>query len=152
MNHLNQNIKEIIDPIIESKNFFLVDLIVRGENKNRVVEIYVDSESNVSADDCAEISREINKKFEEDAVFESGYSLEVSSPGVNRPLKFIKQYPKHINRKFDVSYREENSVKKFTGILVRVEDNNLVFIKNNHEEISINFEKIIKAKVIISFS
>jgi ribosome maturation factor RimP len=152
MNLLHQNIKEIVEQVISSKNFFSIDLIIRGENKNHVIEVYVDSEKNVSADDCAEISREINKEFEEKNIFESGYRLEVSSPGVNRPLKLLQQFPKHINRKFDVSYRESDIVKKITGTLKSIESNNLVFMKNNREEIQIDFENIIKAKIIISFS
>jgi ribosome maturation factor RimP len=117
-----------------------------------VIEVYIDAENNVTAENCAEISRELNKKFEEENIFESGYRLEVSSPGVNRPLKFLKQFPKHINRKFNVSYRETENVKKFTGTLKAVEENSLVFVNSNREEIMIEFNKVIKAQVIISFS
>lgn len=130
----------------------MIDLVLRGEKRNRVIEVFIDSEANVSADDCAGISREIDKKLEEQNLFESGYRLEVSSPGVNRPLKYLKQFPKHINRKFDVSYRDSVNVKKFSGTLKKVEGNYLVFVKSNREELEIDFSDIIKAKVIISFS
>jgi ribosome maturation factor RimP len=152
MNFFEKNIYEQIQQVVDNKGFFLIDLVLRGERNNRVIEVYVDSEVNVSAEDCAEISREIDKKFEEENVFESGYRLEVSSPGVNRPLKYLKQFTKHINRKFDVSYRESDAVKKFSGILKNIEGNCLVFLKSNREEIKIDFSDIIKAKVIISFS
>ncbi len=96
MNFFDKNIHDLVEPVVLNSGFFLIDLVIRGEKKNRVVEVYIDSETNVSADDCASISREIDKKFEEESVFESGYRLEVSSPGVNRPLKYLKQFPKHI--------------------------------------------------------
>jgi len=152
MNFFEENIYGQIGEIVSSNGFFMIDLVLRGEPKNRVIEVYIDSETNVSADDCARISREIDKVLEEKSLLESGYRLEVSSPGVNRPLKYIKQFPKHVERKFDVSYRESGSIKKFTGTLKIVEGNYLVFIKSNREELKIDFSDIIKAKVIISFS
>ncbi len=152
MNFFEKNIYDLIEKVVGNRNYFLIDLIIRGESNNRVIEVYIDAENNVTAENCAEISRELNKKFEEENIFESGYRLEVSSPGVNRPLKFLKQFPKHINRKFNVSYRETESVKKFTGTLKAVEENSLVFVNSNREEIMIEFNKVIKAQVIISFS
>ncbi len=152
MNFFEKNIYDLIEKVVGNRNYFLIDLIIRGESNNRVIEVYIDAENNVTAENCAEISRELNKKFEEENIFESGYRLEVSSPGVNRPLKFLKQFPKHINRKFNVSYRETENVKKFTGTLKAVEENSLVFVNSNREEIRIEFNKVIKAQVIISFS
>lgn len=152
MNFFIKNIRDEIEHVVNNQNFFLIDLIVRGDRSNRVIEIYVDSEKNISAEDCAEISRKIDKMLEEQNLIESGYRLEVSSPGVNRPLKFLKQFPKHINRKFDISYRDEDSVKKFSGTLRGVEGEKLLFMKNNREEITLDFNKILKAKVLISFS
>jgi ribosome maturation factor RimP len=152
MNFFEKNIYGLIEQVVNNKGYFMVDLVLRGEKNNRVIEVYVDSETVVSAENLAEISRQIDKKLEEENMFESGYRLEVSSPGVSRPLKFFKQFPKHINRKFDVSYRESDNIKKFSGTLKSVESNSLVFLKSNREEIKIDFSDIIKAKVIISFS
>lgn len=152
MNFFEKNIYELVEQVVTDKGFFLIDLVIRGERNSRVIEVYVDSETNVSADNCADINRAIGKRLEEANLLDSGYRLDVSSPGVNRPLKYIQQFPKHINRKFDVSYREADIVKKFSGTLKSVELNSLVFLKNNREEIKIDFSDIIKAKVIISFS
>jgi len=152
MNLFDKNIHVQIEQVVSENGFLMIDLVLRGERNNRVIEVYIDSEKNVSADDCAEISRKIDKMLEAENLFESGYRLEVSSPGVNRPLKYIQQFPKHINRKFDVAYREADIVKKLTGTLISVEGNSLVFLKPDRGEIKIDFSDIIKAKVIISFS
>lgn len=152
MNFFEKNIYEQIESVVTRKGFFMIDLVLRGERNSRVVEVYIDSETDISAEDCAEISREIDKKMQEENAFDSDYRLEVSSPGVNRPLKYLKQFPKHIDRKFDISYREGESVKKITGTLKAVEGNTLVFVNNNREEIRTGFSEIIKAKVLISFS
>lgn len=150
MNILDEKIAHIARETAEKNGFFLVDLILRGTPKNRVIEVYVDGEGNVSAEDCALISREINSQVE--GLIESSYRLDVSSPGVDRPLKFIKQYPKNINRKFEVSYSENNETKKLVGKLISVDSDELTFQTNNQEQKKINFNNIKKAKVLISFS
>jgi len=157
MNLTEEKIRNIVYETVENNGFFLIDLVLRGNDKNRVIEVYVDNETDVSAEDCALISREINTKLEN--VIESSYRLDVSSPGVDRPLKYLKQYPKHINRKFEIAYTENDSegagtgdTKKLTGKLTAVEDEVLVFLINNHIEKRVNFNNIKKAKVTISFS
>ena len=152
MNFFEKNIREPVEQVVNNRGFFLIDLVFRGDRSNRVLEVYIDAEKDVSAEDCAEISREINKLIDEEKIFESGYRLEVSSPGINRPLKLLKQFPKHTGRKFDISYRESDSVKKFSGTLKSIEGDKLFFVKSNREEIIVDFDSILKAKVLISFS
>jgi ribosome maturation factor RimP len=115
------------------------------------LEVFVDAEKNVSADDLAEMSRELNEIIESENLIKESYRLEVSSPGVDRPLKFLKQYPKHINRKFEVVYKSEDSEEKFAGKLIAVERDLLTF-QEKEKNILIKFNQIITAKVLISFS
>jgi len=130
----------------------LIDFLVRGFGKNTVIEIYVDGEKYISADDCSKVSREINNRLSSLIQPEDNYRLDVSSPGVDKPLKFIQQFPKHLNKKFELSYKEGTSTKKTTGKLTEVKGEILRFLLNNNEELVLNFKDIIKAKVIISFS
>ncbi|MDR3609196.1 MAG: hypothetical protein P4L27_01375 [Ignavibacteriaceae bacterium] len=151
MNLEEKNIYNIANGIIEDKKFFMVDFVFRGNPKEWIIEIFVDGEKNVTAEDLAELNRLINSRIEDNVLLNSRYRLDVSSPGIERPLKFLKQFPKHVNRKFDVSYFSNDETKKLSGKLVRVEGDTLVFLSNQNE-ISINFNNIKKAKVIVSFS
>ncbi len=151
MNTLEENIREIAVEIVERNNFFIVDLVVHGKSGSRSIEIYIDGEKNVSANDCARISLEVNPKLEGLPDIGSNYYLEVSSPGVDRPIKFLKQFPKHINRKFEIAFKSGEETKKITGKLVGIEGENLIFTYGSRDVI-INFNNIIKAKVLISFS
>ncbi|KUG25063.1 hypothetical protein ASZ90_005133 [hydrocarbon metagenome] len=74
----------------------------------------------------------------------------MSSPGVDRPLKYLKQYTKHLNRDFMIKYEVEEEVKKQKGKLIQIIDEKLLF-QFGKEEILIPFNKIIEAKVQISF-
>jgi ribosome maturation factor RimP len=146
-----ENINNVINEILKEKNFFLIDLIYRGNPKQRIIELYVDSEKNVTAEDLAVLNRLINAKIEGKNLIESQYRLDVSSPGTDTPMKFLGQFPKHINRKFDVSYMSDEEPKKLSGKLIKVEGDTLVFLSNQNE-ITIDFKNIIKAKVLVSFS
>lgn len=145
------NIKEIADNVIKDLGYFLIDFSVRGFDRNRVIEIFIDGENYISADDCSKVSREINNRLRSIIQPES-YRLDVSSPGVERPLKFIQQFSKHLNRKFELRYKQESETRKVTARLIEVSGEMLKFLLNNNEEIILDFKDILKAKVIISFS
>jgi ribosome maturation factor RimP len=151
MSLIIEDIKRIAAAAAESNNLFLVDISVRGRSGAKIIEIFIDGESDVSADDCAKVSREINSQLEQLPDSKSIFRLDVSSPGVDRPLKFLKQFPKHINRKMEVAYFQEGQLKKITGTLLRIEGESPVFMFKNSET-KINFNDIKEAKVIVSFS
>ena len=152
MNRDETNITQKIAEIVERKGFFPLEIIVRGTPSKRVMEVFIDGEKDISAEDCAEVSREINSEFENMPEAGNDYRLDVSSPGVDKPLKFLKQYPKHISRNFEVSYKLNDDTKKLSGKLIRVEDQDLTFLTKDNSEIKINFNNIKKAKVVVSFS
>lgn len=149
MNQNFENIREIAKQIAEQNNLFLIDLIVRGTESSRVIEVFIDGEINISADECALVSREISKQIDEKELLKS-YRLDVSSPGVDRPLIYLKQYPKHLNRLFEIEFNASGTSSLFKGKLVSIEDEVLTFQSN--KEIKIKFSDIIKAKVLVSFN
>ena len=151
MSLLDENIKKIAAEAAEKNNFFLIDFIARGNNNARIYEIFIDGENDVSADDCAKISREISLIVELLPESNAISRLDISSPGVDRPLKFLKQFPKHINRKMEIEYLQNGEAKKITAKLTGVE-NEVLYFSFKNSEIKINFNNILSAKVLISFS
>jgi ribosome maturation factor RimP len=150
MNLNFENIRDIAKTIAEQNNLFLVDFIVRGSENSRVIEVFIDGEKNISAEECALVSRQITKIIDEKELLKS-YRLDVSSPGVDRPLIYLKQFPKHINRLFEVEFKTATlTTSSFKGKLISVEGEILSF--NTGKEIKIKFEDIIKAKVLVSFN
>ena len=151
MDTFKENIIRISNEIAERLGCFVIDILFRGDNRKRIIEIYIDAEKNISADDLAEISREINSVIEEQNIIKESYRLDVSTPGVDRPLKFLKQFPKHISRNFEVTYKTEEEIKKVNGKLLSVENEELTFLSGG-KNILIKFNNITTAKVVISFS
>jgi len=149
MNQNFENIRDIAKQIAEQNNLFLIDLIVRGSESSRVIEVFIDGEINITADECALVSREISKKIDEREILKS-YRLDVSSPGVDRPLIYLKQYLKNLNRLFEIEFNASGTSSTFKGKLISIEDEVLTFQSN--KEIKIKFPDIIKAKVLVSFN
>lgn len=152
MQLVEKKIVNITKEIIDQNGLLLIDFLFRGFSNSTVIEIYIDGEKGVSVEECAKISREINEQIEAENLIESSYRLEVSSPGADRPLKFLQQFTKHINRNFDLQLTDEGETsKKVTGKLLSIDGENLLFLVQK-EEVIVPFNTIKKAKVIISFS
>ena len=149
MNQNFENIRELAEQVAEQNNLFLVDFIVRGSEFSRVIEVFIDGEKNVSADECALVSREIIRLIDEKELLKS-YRLDVSSPGVDRPLIFLPQFTKHTNRLFEIEFNASGTSSTFKGRLVSIEGEVLTF--QSDKEIKLRFPDIIKAKVLVSFN
>lgn len=152
MSNLLKNITEIAEQTAERLGFLLVETALKGDNRNRIVELFIDSEAGVTTEDCALMSHEVAAVIENTELITSKYRLDVSSPGVDRPLKYLKQFPKHLNRKFEVIYQNGDSQEtmELTGRLTAIEGEELNF-KTSKEDIAVNFNQIKTAKVLISF-
>lgn len=151
MKFISKNIVVKIEEIVINNNFLLVDIIERGNKNNPVFEVYIDGLESVSTDDCALVSREISELLDEEETLSNTYRLDVSSPGTDRPLKFIEQYPKNIGRKFEVKFKFNDSTKKISADLTDVKESKLNFKSANGEEYLVDINDIIKAKVLITF-
>jgi ribosome maturation factor RimP len=147
---LRENIVQLAEEITSSSGFFLIDIVLRGTERERVIEIFVDGEKNITAKDCADISRKLNEVFEEKELIKTAYRLDVSSPGIDRQLIYLKQYLKHINRKFEITYNYGDQKKKLKGTLKKIKCVDLTFLTSKEQVI--NFKDIIKANVLVSFS
>lgn len=141
----------------EFNDFFVIEVVMKGERR---LEVYMDGDEGISLGKCQQISRYLESKLDENLWLGESYTLEVSSPGVKRPLKFLRQYNKHVGRKLEVKTKEG---EKFVGKLRELDTDKICLIwterikegkkKRNIEiEKEIAFENIEKAIVKISFN
>lgn len=149
MNQLQLQLKNIAQETTGRLGFIFIDTVFRGNDRNIIFQILIDGEKGLSADDCATVSRAVDEIIEKENLISSKYVIEVSSPGADRPLQDIRQYPKHINRKFEIKYTDNNETKNLKAKLVKVEGDSLTF-DTGKDEITVEFNKIDKAQVIIS--
>jgi len=142
-------ISQKLQDAIEKLGYFFIDIEFRGDDRNRILEIYIDNELGIITADCVDASRVCGNLIEEENLIESKYRLDVSSPGTDRPVKFIQQYKKHIGRNFELEFEDQVS-EKFEGKLMDVSNDILKFeIDKKIEEV--NFNNIKSAKIIVRF-
>jgi ribosome maturation factor RimP len=149
---MNTSIKKIsqkIENVVKQLGYLFIDIEFRGDERNRIIEIYIDNENGIVTSDCVDVSRACGDLIEVQDLIESKYRLDVSSPGIDRPLKFIEQFRKNINRNFELEF-EDQLAEKFEGKLVAVDDDTLKFEINKKVE-EVKFNNIKSAKVIVRF-
>lgn len=96
---IKSKVEEWLQPLLEEKDFFLVDVKVSMGKK---IEVYVDTDTGIHIDDCAQVSRFLEKNLDGSGLVPENYILEVSSPGMSNPLKVPRQFKRRIGRKLEV--------------------------------------------------
>ena len=113
-----QKTEELITPFVEDKGFELVDVEYVKEGGNWYLRAYIDKPGGITVDDCEVISRSLSDKLDEEDFIEGAYILEVSSPGLGRPLKKEKDFVRNMGQVVELrTYRANEKQKEFRGIL-----------------------------------
>lgn len=152
MEELDNTILKIISPIIAEQGVELVDMEVRGGRGSKVVKVFVDVPGGISIDRCVDLSRELGDALDIADVISSKYRLEVSSPGVDRPLKTPRDFERNISRLVEIKYRENQQITTTAGEILRVEEATVVIQTDDGAEQSIRFDQIDKALIQIRWS
>ena len=118
---LNDQLEALSRPIVEAMGGFLVEAVLRGDGAGKVVEIFADTDAGITADECAGLSRTIAERLDAAGIVKGRYHLVVSSPGVGRPLKYFRQYPRNVGRRVEVLFRENGAEARCNGTLVEAE-------------------------------
>lgn len=135
-----QKTEEILLPIVEEYGFELVDVEYVKEGGTWYLRTYIDKEGGISIDDCEKVSRRLSDILDEKDYIDDTYIMEVSSPGLGRPLKKEKDFKRSLGKEVDIrTYRMIDKQKEFTGIL-KDYDKDTVTIEQEDETLK-TFEK-----------
>jgi len=141
-------------PHLLEEDLFVVEIVIKGHSNKPLIYLLIDGDEGITIDKCAEISRKIRNILEETLLL-NDYVLEVSSPGVDKPLKLKRQYHRHQGRRLKVNLQDERIL---TGELLKVNQDTIklaaekkVKKKMIKEELDIPFNEIAKTKVLVSF-
>jgi len=142
---------ELIQPQVELLNYECVDVTFEKRSKDFVLTIYIDHEGTIGLDDCEKISRAMEAYLDETDPIEQAYVLEVSSPGLGRPLKRPHDFEKNLNQQVEINFfMPINGVKQMTGKLVFY-DNETIRIKTEDTEIELSLKAISRIAPEIEF-
>ena len=148
---IRQQVEEILHGF---SSLFLIDVVVKGNTGTVKVVIILDGDQGVGIDDCVSISRQLSGFLEEEDLIEGKYTLEVTSSGVEHPLRLPRQYTKNVGRNVKVICIDQ---RVFEGKLAAVDDEvvTLEILKDKKkkitEQVNLSLTEIDKTNVLVSF-
>ncbi|MGN8224372.1 ribosome maturation factor RimP [Gracilimonas sp. BCB1] len=147
---ITQNIKDLADPLAQEHDLFVVDVELKTHSGQTEVWVLLDTEEGgVNIDDCSEISRELGFLIEAHELFDKKYRLNVSSPGLSRPLSDLRQYKKNEGRVATIKFKDtDGEYKKIEGVITGIEDKVVAITDEEEVETQIAFDNIVETKII----
>lgn len=144
--------ESLIMPIIEEHNFELVDVEYVKEGGNWYLRAYIDKEGGITVDDCEIVSRALGDLLDKEDFIEEAYILEVSSPGLGRPLKKEKDFARSIGEEVEVrTYRAIKKSKEFIGLLKAYDKESVTLQLDEENEMTISRTDIALIRLAFDF-
>jgi len=149
----SSSLQELLEPVVTAMDFEFVGLEFLNQGNGSILRIYIDQEQGITVDDCADVSRQLSAVLDVEDPIAGEYTLEVSSPGLDRPLFTKEQYERFVDHEIKLSLNQPmagSNRKKFRGILLAVENDEIVLEVDN-EEYSLAIDNIVKANLVAKF-
>jgi ribosome maturation factor RimP len=141
-------LNKMLQPLVEELGYEFVGLEHSSNPKNAVLRIYIDSENGIDLDDCSSVSREVAALLDVEDPISGHYTLEVSSPGLDRPLFTPSQFEQFAGELVKVTlFAPEDGRRKFRGRITGVQGEEIQLIVDD-AEIALSFGNIAKAKLV----
>lgn len=143
-----EKIEELAASILDRWSMFLVEVKIQG-GRNKVIWVYVDAEErDVGLDECAEVSQELGFLLEAHEVVDRSYRLNVSTPGLDRPLVDQRQYRKNEGRKAQITYLNNGERSQIEGRIKLVNDQQIEVENNTGGKQVIDFSDIVETFIV----
>lgn len=148
MKNISAVIDDLVSPIVLALDLELWGCELVRQGKYSLIRVYIDRESGVDISDCEKVSRQVSAVFDVEEPITEEYTLEVSSPGLERPLFRLEQFRKYVGSIIQLRIKKpQDGRKKFKGDLVQVDDNSIV-LSINGGEVEFQYTDIDKANLI----
>jgi len=145
------NIHKLIEPVVSALGYELVGIEYLAQGRRSLLRIYIDHTDGINVHDCERVSHQVSGVLDVEDAIRGQYTLEVSSPGLDRPLFTKEQFQRFIGSEVNIRLSiAQQGRKKFKGILRGIDDTN-VFLHVDEEEISLPFNAIEKANLVPIF-
>lgn len=152
---VKNQVEELLQPILTKKGLSLYEIEYVKEGPDWYLRIFIDKVGGVDIEECGDVSIELSELLDKKDFIKGAYTLEVSSPGVERPLRSIKEIKEHINHHINVSlYVHIDGEKEYEGLLTNVNEDLLTIeyrVLSRKKEIKIPYDKIAKARLAVEF-
>jgi len=147
-------VRKIAEGKLSQPGLFIVDVIITARKGPKKIVVIMDGDNGVNIDDCADLNRELSKELDELSQLQDRYVLEVSTPGLDQPLKLTRQYKKNIGRRLKVKLADrvlEGKLLDVTPDKIIVEQETGSGKQKEKVPVEIEFSEIDKSFVLVSF-
>lgn len=150
MDAVREKIIVLLEPFLGSQGFDLIDTRINHGHTDSLIQIFVDKpQGGITMDECARLHSKIRELFDQEKILDGNYALEVSSPGIDRPLSSVKDFLRSCGKEIIFYLKEPIEGRRaYQGIVERVQHEH-VFIKHAGKEVGIPIQSINKAKQMI---
>lgn len=149
---IEATIEEMVFEITNPRNFEIVDVEYVKEAGEYYLRVYIDKEGGISLNDCEEVSRALSEVLDVKDPIKDNYFLEVSSPGLDRPLKKDKDFVRYAGRDVEIKlYKPINGSKQFEGELVGLTEQNNIKVIIDGNEVEFNKKEVALVRLAIKF-
>lgn len=129
----------LIQPLIDENNFELVDVEWVKEGANWYLRVYIDKEGGIGVNDCVLISRAFEEILDSEDYISENYIFEVSSPGLDRPLKKEKDFARSIGKDVEIKlYKPLDKKKEYSGVLTAYDENTITIEQEDESTVVFN--------------
>ncbi|WP_250458890.1 ribosome maturation factor RimP [Microbulbifer litoralis] len=152
MTSKREQLEKLLAPVVESLGCELWGVEYQTHGHNALLRIYIDSEDGIAVDDCEKVSRQASAVLDVEDPISGKYTLEVSSPGLDRPLYTLEQYARFVGAQIEVRLRMPlDGQRKWRGLLAGVEGEEVVLRVDSENEYLLPIDSIERAKIIPQF-
>ncbi len=149
-NTVIERVREFADSLLPAMGLELFDVQFHREGHGWVLRLMVDKEEGVTLDDCSRVSRETSDFLDVEDIIEHPYHLEVSSPGLERPLRTVAECRRHLGKKARIKVKEEvDSRRVIVGELQAVDQDEISVLSEEGETLRLNWENVQKARLTL---
>ncbi|MFW5824993.1 MAG: ribosome maturation factor RimP [Marinobacter sp.] len=145
-------LEQILRPVVEGLGYEYWGVEFRSQGRHSLLRLYIDDQENgISVEDCEKVSRQVSGVMDVEDPIQNEYTLEVSSPGMDRPLFTLEQFEAWAGHQVNIRLRMAfEGRRRFQGILKGTEDGDVVVVVDDHEYL-LPFESIDKANIVPVF-
>ena len=146
---IQREIEQLIKPTLESMGYELWGCEYLAQGKHSLLRVYIDKADGIGIEDCEKTSRQVSAILDVEDPISGNYSLEVSSPGIPRPLFHSSQYQRYVGMEAQIKlFKPVNAMRKFVGTIVSVDEQTLVLSIDNKQQ-DFLFSNIVKANLTV---
>ena len=142
---------ELLEPVIKAMGYELIGCEYNARGRVALLRLYIESTDGITLEDCSRVSKQVGAVLEVENSIYGRYDLEVSSPGVNRPLLSLEHFKQFVGHKVKVRlYDPIDNRRNLVGDIIAVQNEKILLNLDGDEKIELLFNEIAKAKLLVN--